>query len=134
VADLLAAQGVLLAALAALVAVWDGEMQRTKNVVATGKYIDNAAQHDDVRRVLFSRALPLTVYATLSWLILVAVVVQITAEVIAFWGQRAHMVFDPTKASLALVFVGLMLLVAYLWTTTIAIRKKERDTAALPAA
>jgi hypothetical protein len=120
------------AALAALVAMWDGELQRTKNVVASGKYVDNVAKHLEVRHVLFARALPLTLYATLSWLILLPVVLQITAEVIAFWRQGGHMVFDPTKASLALLFLGLMLLVAYLWTTTKAIRGKERDIAALP--
>ena len=132
--DLLAAQGVLLAALAALVAVWDGELQRTKNIAAQGKYVDNKAKHADVRHVLFFRALPLTLYATLSWLILMPVVVQVIAEVIAFWREGGRLVFDPTKASLTLVFVGLMLLVAYLWTTTKAIRKKERDIANLPNA
>lgn len=131
-ADLLAAQGVLLAALTALVAAWDAELQRTRNIAAEGRYQDNQVKHADVRRVLFFRALPLTVYATLSWLILLPVVVQIVHEVLNFWSTGGNLQFDAMKASLALVFLGLMILTAYLWTTTLRIVDKERTIANLP--
>ena len=114
--DLLSAQSLLLAILAALFGAWSTGFAATAEKKPRGtEYKDNKNEHKKVKGDLLSRALPLALYAVALTLIMLPVTISILATVYGFlFGGKGRVVFDPIAASLVLVHLGIATFSIYL--------------------
>jgi hypothetical protein len=133
-ADLLSAQSLLLAILAALFALWNEEFNRAAESVPQGKiYNDNKTAHRRIKHALFFRALPLTLYS----FALATVMAPVTWwNLVQSWrllcDPAAAAVFDPIAATLVLVHLGIVSLALYSATVVRRIWKTHSAFEALP--
>ena len=121
--DLLSAQSLLLAVLAALFSAWStgfatAALKKTQGT----RYADNENVHKIIKEELFVRAFPLTLYALALAAVMMPVSWSILKSVVSYYARRDPKIsFDPIGASLVLVHVGLIAFFGYLCTVVTSI-------------
>jgi hypothetical protein len=128
VADLLAAQSLLLAAITALTALWSGDLESAREDRPKGQaYKDNVKAHAALKRALWRRAVPLFLYSTVLTGLVVPTSITIVVRTVRFWmGEHAGLTYDPISASLVLVHAGLAALALHLGAVLKDIYQRHR--------
>lgn len=110
---LLSASSLILAALAALVALWSGEVQQAFDLKVPAQKANAKLPLKTVRAVLWTRVFPLTLFVVGSIAIFVPDLISVSIEV----GKHAadpRYKYDALKAAFALTVVAQICICGYL--------------------
>lgn len=135
-ADLLGASTLLLTALAVLYGVWYASIEAARDLTIPPRAGDAEKPLRSVRNVLRGRAYPLALASGLATAVFAPEGIAIVVRTIDSFGDHrlgAFSHYDPIEAALLFVSVGLAILTAHVGRLCLALRRKLRNGALLPA-
>jgi hypothetical protein len=122
--DVISAAGLVLAVLAALYTLWLGDVNAALSLVAKTDGDDRGPQRVQVRRAIFTKALPLAGASSAAVLILVARALAILGEV---YHHHSNWRFDDIKALFVLTIVLLSVLASVAFVQLLSLIAKRRE-------